>query len=283
MKMLNKDGHTVEYQNIKAGDFSLALAFPGDLVVCAGGDGTVRQLGLALLGRATPLMILPLGTANNIARSLGIQDSAKKLIARITTARRTLFDAGVVNGPWGRTAFLESFGLGLFPRVLEADQNEAHPVHRKVAKLEGVVRGCAMFRDILRDTLPVEVMLRVDGKNASGKYIAVQVMNIPFVGPNLSFAPQIDVADSKLDVVLIKESHRELLDAHLAKRIAGRRSALNFPVLRGSEIEIEFDASLASLDDGLWPDRKAKTMREVKKVTITVQPGALHVLRGDDA
>ncbi len=152
IKMLRKGGHTVEYQNVKAGDFSIALAFPGDLVVCAGGDGTVRKLGLALLGRATPLAILPLGTANNIARSLGIQDETKKLIARIPTARRTLFDAGVVNGPWGRTAFLESFGLGLFPRVLEADINEAHPVHQKISQHEGVIRGCAMFREILRDT-----------------------------------------------------------------------------------------------------------------------------------
>ena len=283
IKMLRKGGHSVEYQNIKAGDFSIALAFPGDLVVCAGGDGTVRKLGLALLGRATPLAVLPLGTANNIARSLGIEGTTKQLIAKLPTARRILFDAGVVHGPWGRTTFLESFGVGLFPRVMEAEMDKHHAMHPKIEKLEGVVRGCAMFREVLREMKPMPLKLRIDGKDLSGKYLAVQVMNIPFMGPNLTFIKKIDVSDGKLDVVLIKEAQRKQLDAHLAKRIANQEAAVDLPVIRGSEIEIEFDSAPASLDDGLWPDRKAKTMRGVKRVQITVQPGALHVFSGVEA
>jgi diacylglycerol kinase family enzyme len=283
IKMLQKGGNTIEYQNVKAGDFSIALAFPGDLVVSAGGDGTVRKLGLALLGRATPLAVLPLGTANNIARSLGIEDSPKRLIAKLPTARRMLFDAGVVHGPWGRTAFLESFGVGLFPRVMEAELDKHHPMHSKIEKLEGVVRGCAMFREVLRETKAMHVKLRIDGKDRSGKYLAVQVMNIPFMGPNLTFTKKIDVSDGKLDVVLVKEAQRRQLDAHLAKRIAQQEAAVDLPMIRGSEIEIEFDSAPTSLDDGLWPDKKAKTMREVKKVQITVQPGALHVFSGVEA
>lgn len=284
LAMLRAGGHTVEYQNVKAGDFSIALAFPGDLAVCAGGDGTVRKIGLALLGRATPLAILPLGTANNIARSLGIHGSAKKLIARIPTARRTLFDAGVVHGPWGRTAFLESFGVGLFPRVLEvAESDDSHPIHRKVAELEGLPRDCAIFREVLREAEAVPVRLRVDGKDLSGKFLAVQIMNIPVMGPNLALAPQVDVADGKLDVVLVKEAQRRQLDAHLARRVAGEDVKLNLPVTRGHEIEIGFDSAAVSLDDQLWPNKKARTMRGVKSVKITVQPGALHVLSGEDA
>jgi diacylglycerol kinase family enzyme len=282
--MLREAGHDVEYQNVKAGNFAVALAFPGELVVCAGGDGTVRKLGLALLGRATPLAILPLGTANNIANSLGLCDSTKKLIARIPTAKRTLFDAGVVHGPWGRTAFLESFGIGLFPRVLEvAAMQDAHPIHRKIAHLENLPRGCALFRKVLQEAAPVAVKLRIDGEDVSGKFLAVQIMNIPIIGANLALAPKADMSDGKLDVVLIKERHRGLLDAHLEKRVAGGNSALKLPVMRGNEIEIGFDSASASLDDELWPDKDAKTMREVKKVTITVQPGALHVLSGVDA
>lgn len=284
LNMLRKGGHTVEYQNVKAGDFSLALAFPGDLVVCAGGDGTVRKLGLALLGRPTPLAILPLGTANNIARSLGIEDSPKKLIAKIPKARRTLFDVGVVHGPWGRTAFLESFGIGLFPRVLKvAAKDDSHSIHRKVAHLDGLARDCALFREVLRETKPVAVTLRIDGKDASGKFLAVQVMNIPVMGPNLAFAPKVDVADGKLDVVLIKEAQRQQLDTHLAKRVAGKDSTLRLPVIQGQEIEIGFQFAAVSLDDELWPDKRARTMRSVTKVKITVQAGALHVLSGANA
>ncbi len=284
LAMLRRGGHEVEYQDMKAGDFSLALAFPGDLAVCAGGDGTVRKLGLALLGRATPLAILPFGTANNVARSLGIAVTTRNLIARFSTARHTLFDAGVVHGLWGRTAFLESLGIGLFPSVLKvAALGKAHPIHRRIAHLDGLVRDCALFREVLRAAAPEEVELRIDGKDASGNFLAVQIMNIPIIGPNLALAPKVDVSDGMLDVVLIDERQRELLDAHLEKRVAGKAATLEIPVVRAHEIELGFRAGPLSLDDELWPDQKAKTMSAVKKVRITVQPGALHVLGAGDA
>ncbi len=108
-------------------------------------------------------------------------------------------------------------------------------------------------------------------------------MNIPFMGPNLGFTAKIDPSDGMLDVVLIKEAQRKQLDAHLAKRMTDQEASAKPLVIRGHEIEIEFDSAPASLDDGLWPDKKTKTMRGVKKVLITVQPGALHVLSGANA
>ena len=45
------------------------LEDPGELVVVAGGDGSVKAVALALAGRGIPMAILPMGTANNIAKS----------------------------------------------------------------------------------------------------------------------------------------------------------------------------------------------------------------------
>jgi diacylglycerol kinase family enzyme len=240
----------------------------------------VRSVRLALLGRATPLAILPLGTANNIARSLSVDGSPKELIEHFPDAQRTLFDAGVVKGPWGRTAFLESFGVGLFPRVLEVKENEEHAINRRVAQLEGLERGYALFREVLLETEPVNVKLRIDDEDVSGDFLAVQIMNIPVVGPNLPLAQDVDVSDGLLDVVLVTEAEREELASHLAKRIEGEDSPLNLPVRRGRNLAIAFGSAPVSLDDELWPDKKAGTMRDVRAVEITVQPGALHVLRG---
>src|SRR5262245_17508619 len=80
---------------------------PSDLVVAAGGDGTVSAAARALAGRGVPLAILPLGTANNIARCLGTDGSIEQVIESWRTARRRPFDLGTVHGAWGREWFVE--------------------------------------------------------------------------------------------------------------------------------------------------------------------------------
>src|SRR5581483_1551949 len=53
---------------------------PGEIVVVIGGDGSVKRAALALAGSGLPLAIIPLGTANNIAKSLGLEGSPRDLI-----------------------------------------------------------------------------------------------------------------------------------------------------------------------------------------------------------
>jgi diacylglycerol kinase family enzyme len=71
---LGEAGYAVEYTPTKeVADLDAALADPGEVVVAAGGDGTVRAAALRLIDREMSLAIVPMGTANNIARTLGIQ------------------------------------------------------------------------------------------------------------------------------------------------------------------------------------------------------------------
>ncbi|MGH7581435.1 MAG: diacylglycerol/lipid kinase family protein, partial [Gemmatimonadales bacterium] len=65
------------------------LEDPGELVVVAGGDGSVRAVALALAGRDVPMAILPMGTANNIGKSLGIMGSVPVELGRPAAPRRT--------------------------------------------------------------------------------------------------------------------------------------------------------------------------------------------------
>lgn len=64
-----------------------------DVIVAAGGDGTVSTAARAVAGRDIPVAILPLGTANNIARSLGIEGSIPHPRARLARAARKYRDA----------------------------------------------------------------------------------------------------------------------------------------------------------------------------------------------
>src|SRR6188768_1864022 len=70
-----------------------------DLIVIAGGDGTVSRAASALAGRHVPLAILPLGTANNTARCLGVDGSMQALVAGWAGGTRRRVDlATVVEG-----------------------------------------------------------------------------------------------------------------------------------------------------------------------------------------
>ena len=85
----------------------------------AGGDGTVGKVARRLIGSPTPIAILPLGTANNIANTLDVTGkSLKELIRSWETARCINFDAGVAKGPWGTESFVEGFGVGLFAETM---------------------------------------------------------------------------------------------------------------------------------------------------------------------
>ena len=82
LSLIRKAGHDVVDISVKDDDYRAALESPGDLVAVAGGDGTVRKVATKVIGRGIPIAILPVGTANNISRSLGIDGPLEELIAK---------------------------------------------------------------------------------------------------------------------------------------------------------------------------------------------------------
>ena len=70
--LIEEAGHKVRYESTKEKGWTKALKKETDLVVVAGGDGTVAKVARRLIGEKLPLTILPMGTANNISKTLGI-------------------------------------------------------------------------------------------------------------------------------------------------------------------------------------------------------------------
>jgi diacylglycerol kinase family enzyme len=69
----------VDYVSTKDDDLKRALKHACDVVVAGGGDGTIGYVFTHLADRSIPIGILPLGSANNIARSLGIAETPAEL------------------------------------------------------------------------------------------------------------------------------------------------------------------------------------------------------------
>ena len=74
VRFLEHQGYEVRYQSAKEEDWKKALKKPAGMIVVAGGDGTVAKVTRRMVGRGIPVGLLPSGTANNIARTLGLLD-----------------------------------------------------------------------------------------------------------------------------------------------------------------------------------------------------------------
>jgi diacylglycerol kinase (ATP) len=187
--MIERAGYAVTVVDAKDDDIAAALAAPADLIATAGGDGTVRRVAMVARPDGPPIAILPLGRANNIAKSLRIAGPLQTLIDGWRVGRLKTFFPIAAETPWGRQRLVEGLGFGVLAQAIEelrGTKIAAEAARRHVAGL--VLRA---------EPQPLDV--RLDAETHSGSFLVFEVMTIPFVGPNLILAPTADPAND-LDV-----------------------------------------------------------------------------------
>ena len=101
---------------------------------------------------------------------------------------------------------------------------------------------------------PVEVEMSLDGKDLSGRYLLVEAVNIPYVGPNLFLAPDSRPGDGNLDLVLVTEEERARLKNYLASWQNNRERLSVLPSHRGRHLRIRWSGYELHIDDEFWPD-----------------------------
>lgn len=270
IKMVRDAGHEVLYQSSADRDWVNSLEAPADLVAVAGGDGTVGRIAKMMIGRGIPIAPLPLGTANNISRTLGATEvSLEQLIASWDEGRRLKLYAGVATGPWGRTRFIEGVGLGLFAWMMpRATASEG------MAALENsedkLVYALQMLKDRLKGCEPIRVTASLDGRDISGEYLMLEALNISYVGPNLYLAPHGKPTDGCLDVALVSVEERNELFTCLGGWQRGTLCRPSLPTHRGRHLRIEWTGFPLHIDDDLWPKEGEKAASAPSSIEVRI-------------
>lgn len=273
-KLLKGAGHKVRYQSAKDGEWKRSLKKPADLVVVAGGDGTVGKVTRRMVGRGVPVALLPSGTANNIARTLGLLERPfEELVRGWESARRVKLDVGIAVGPWGERYFVEGVGAGLFAMLL------ADPASDKLKERSTAVEsGLERLRQHALHTEPLEITARLDGEDISGRYLMLEAINLAYIGPNLHLAQESQPGDGHLDVVLVTDAERERLRHYLEHWQDNRERISVLPSRRGRRLELEWTGFALHIDDKLRPKPTAKPKEIAGVVEARIEDDAVEFL-----
>jgi diacylglycerol kinase family enzyme len=237
-----------------------ALAAGADLVIVAGGDGTVRACAEVLAGTGVPLAIVPAGSANLTANALGLPLRVDAAVRVAFGGRDRQIDLALADG----MTFAAMAGIGLDAAVVGATPDTAK-------RLAGWPAYAAAAASQLMGK-PATFTVRLDGGEPMIRLArSVTVGNSGALPGGFLIMPGARLDDGLLDVLVLAPAG-PFGWANVGYRvlIRSRRDNLQLERYRARSIEIRADADLPRQVDG-------EIMAPGRSLTVTVQPGALLV------
>lgn len=244
LQALEEVGHKVRTVEPDKG-LGKNLAQHADVVIAAGGDGTVLGVARRLVHSKVPLAILPLGTANNLARSVGMPNDIDVLLELLQDPRERPLDIGVASGSWGERYFCESAGVGWFSDALQVEVTE---------KDKEPERAVNVLRESLTAYEPKQWTVTIDGQDASGEYLSIDVMNAKYFGPNLKLGASAEPFDGHLDVVMLERKDSKRLISYLtALEDTPDAPPPRFTTRKAKHVHVVLEDERIRIDDAVRP------------------------------
>ena len=162
-----------------------------DIVCAVGGDGSVHEVGTALIGTKTKLAILPVGSGNGLARHLNIPLNIKDAIECINKNNSIQMDTVMVNDK----SFLGVGGYG-FDAVI-AKKFDTHTKRGLRGYIYLIIREFFKYN-------PINVSIDLDGKIKTLPVVLCTVANSSQFGNGFTVSPKSDVTDGKIELCLLK-------------------------------------------------------------------------------
>ncbi|BFM19209.1 lipid kinase [Gilvimarinus japonicus] len=164
-----------------------------DLVIVGGGDGTISSMASTLYQCDLPLAVLPLGTANDLARSLGLTGALDEAFDVIVAGQRQRIDLGVVNKHY----FFNVAHLGLGVQVSEELTDE-------VKKHWGVLSYLKAFFAALARVKQFKANMSVDGVHYRQRSIQMAIGNGRYYGGGNVVDEKTRIDDGKLSLYSLR-------------------------------------------------------------------------------
>lgn len=263
----------IRYQSTKDANFKNALNEPADLLIIAGGDGTVGKVVKHMKRFDIPVGLLPLGTANNIAKTFNLCRNIAELIGSLSTFKPIPLNIGTTEGFFGKKQFLESVGFGLFAYVITECKKIKKGIREEFdSRNEEISMDLVLLKEIMKSYDPSFYHIEIDGHDYSGDYILVEVMNIRYIGPNLNMAENVDPGDDLLDVVFIKEENIPDFMVYINQRLEGKAAQTSLTAVKGRHIRISSQSKDMHIDDHV------KGFEEDIEISIGIAPNKLQIL-----
>jgi diacylglycerol kinase (ATP) len=232
-------------------------------VAVYGGDGTVMETAAGLIGADVPLAIFPGGTANVIAGELGIPRDLAQAAALVGgPAAERYVDVGQI----GEEYFLIRVGMGFEAQMVQG-------ADRTLKDRVGVLAYGVAAVQALAEPAVARYRLTIDGTSVEHTAMTCIVANAGSFGTlPLTLAPEIDVSDGFLDVVLVTRADLPGLVQVAASIVAGNEDAEPLHHWRAREVSVEADPPRTVQVDGEVWGQTPFTARVVPRAVRVLVP-----------
>jgi diacylglycerol kinase (ATP) len=233
-----------------------------DLVVVNGGDGTVMECASGLIGSNVPMVILPGGTANVMARELGLPFDLREALTLSVNPETVIHSVDM--GQVGEHYFLLRAGMGFEAAMVEGADRELKD------RLGLLAYGLSALQ-ALADPTVARYRLRMDDIEVQSEGLACIIANSGNLGARgMVMSSKIDISDGLLDVLVVTKADLPSLVALAASVVGGGEEPPALQHWQVREVTVEADPPQTVQVDG---EILAKT-----PVSFKVIPGAVKIL-----
>ncbi|WP_172191814.1 diacylglycerol/lipid kinase family protein [Actinomyces faecalis] len=247
-------GHEAAHRALEAGV---------DLVMVAGGDGTVRAVSSELAGTGTPMALLPSGTGNLLARNLGVPLDTDAALRLALNGRTEAIDVVHAVSDAGEERFVVMAGMGLDAQIMEDTNDDLKKVIRSGAY------AVAAVQNAVPDPFTITVTID-DAEPVEHQAVMALLGNVGTITGGMTLFPDASPTDSQVDLLIA--SPDKVTDwAKLGAQVLTGRDMSGFPVTSGHRVLIEAEREIPFELDG-------DTAGSTRRLEVQVEEGALHVV-----
>lgn len=230
-----------------------------DLVICAGGDGTLNEVIKGNLTREDRLLVgvLPLGTTNDVGNMLGYSKDYVKNLEMLLSGQKCKYDIGTINN----NPFVYVASIGGLTNISYATPGY---LKRKLGHLAYIVQA---FKEVTKRIKSFNLRYKVNGRIYQGNYSHIFITNATNVAGKKNVYQNVKLNDHLLEVAFLKISSKlELIKTFYYIMTSRIEKISGLEMYKTSQIEITFD----NLPTSTWCVDGEELKVTSSKVKITV-------------